>query len=264
MVLAERFLKTFSYNWGSPTIEFGCGKVQRVGDIAKSMGAKMILVVTDQGIVKAGICKKVIDSLEGVNIQYEVFDKVEPNPLDTIVEDGAKIAKEINCDLIIGLGGGSSMDTAKAISLLVTNPGTIRDYEVRSAEDFDKIKNNPKPLITVPTTAGTGSEANFWSIITNTEKWNKMAIGGPPPYPGGPCIAAKVAIVDPMLTIKLPPKQTAVTGIDAFTHALEAYTANVSNPISDALSEYAMREIGEYLPIAYTNGNDIVLIVYGW
>jgi len=257
MVVAERFLKEFQYNWGAPTIEFGRSKVEKVGEIAKNMGAKMILVVTDKGIVKAGICKKVTDSLESAGVEYQVFDKVQPNPLDTIVEEGVQVAKEIKCDMIIGLGGGSSIDTAKAISLIVTNPGSIRDYEVRTAADIGKIKNHPLPLITIPTTSGTGSEANFWAIVTNSERWNKMSIGGPAPYPGGPCIAPRVAIVDPELTVTLPPSQTAFTGADAFAHALEAYTANVANPISDALSEYAMRIIAEYLPIAYTNGKDI-------
>lgn len=257
MVVAERFLKEFQYNWGTPTIEFGRGKVEKVGEIAKSMGAKMVLVVTDKGVVKAGICKKVADSLESAGVEYQVFDKVQPNPLDTIVEEGAKLAKEIKCNVIIGLGGGSAMDTAKGISVLTTNPGSIRDYELQMGEEFSKMKNHPTPLITIPTTSGTGSEANVWAIITNTEKWNKMSIGGPPSYPGGPCIAARVAIVDPELTVTLPPNQTAFTGVDAFAHALEAYTANVANPISDALSEYAMRIITEYLPIAYTNGKDI-------
>lgn len=170
MVLAERFLRVFTYNWGASTIEFGRGKVQNVGCIVKGMNVKMVLVVTDQGVVNASICKKVTDSLEAANLKYEVFDKVEPNPLDGMVEDGTRKAKEINSNLIIGLGGGSSMDTAKAISILTTNSGTIRDYEIRSAKDFGKVKNYTTPLITIPTTSGTGSEANFWAIITHTER----------------------------------------------------------------------------------------------
>jgi alcohol dehydrogenase class IV len=253
-MLKERFLKSFSYVWGTQ-IEFGCHSVQKLKDILKNMNVKKVLIVTDKGVVNAGICKVVEESLKTVD--YDIYDKVEPNPLDTIVEEGVEFARKIKPDLIIGLGGGSSMDTAKGISLLMTNPGSIREYE-RTPEGSGKIiKNHPTPLITIPTTSGTGSEANFWAIITNTEKWNKMAIGGPPPYPNGPCIAAKIAILDPLLTKSLPPKQTASTGIDALTHAIEAYTATLANPISDALAEYSIRVIGEYLPLAYGNGNDI-------
>ncbi|MBS7656093.1 iron-containing alcohol dehydrogenase [Candidatus Bathyarchaeota archaeon] len=255
-MLKERFLRTFSYVWG-PQIEFGCNSIQKLKDIVESMNTKKVLLITDKGIINVGFHKMVKELLEDADAEYEIYDKVMPNPLDSIVEDGAALAKKVKPDLILGLGGGSVIDTAKGISLLTTNPGSIREYEVRSPEDFGKIKNYTTPLITIPTTSGTGSEANFWAIITNTEKWNKMAIGGPPSYPGGPCIAAKIAILDPLLTKSLPPKQTAVTGIDALTHAIEAYTAAVANPVSDALAEYAIRVIGEYLPIAYGNGNDI-------
>jgi alcohol dehydrogenase class IV len=257
MAITERFQKSFTFNWGVSTIEFGSGKTVDLGEIIQGMNAKKVLTVTDKGVVQAGILEKIEEPLKSAKLDHTVFDEVEPNPLDTIVDKGASLAKEIKPDVIIGLGGGSPMDSAKGISILVTNPGGIRDYEIRGLEDFGKIKRDPTPLITIPTTSGTGSEGNFWSIITNTERWNKMAIGGPAPYPGGPCIAAEVALDDPLLTVTLPGRQTATTGLDAFTHSYEAYTANASNPIADALSEYSMRLVGEYLPIAYTNGNDV-------
>ncbi len=257
MTVTERFQKAFTFNWGVSRIEFGSGKTSELGEIIKGMRAKRILVVTDKGVAQAGILKKVEEPLKASKLDYTVFDEVEPNPLDTIVEKGAKLAREVKPDVILGLGGGSPMDSAKAISILATNPGGIRDYEIRGLEDFGKIKKDPTPLITIPTTSGTGSEGNFWSIITHTERWNKMAIGGPASYPGGPCIAAKVALDDPLLTVTLPERQTATTGLDAFTHSYEAYTANVSNPIADALSECSMKLVGEYLPIAHTNGNDV-------
>ena len=149
------------------------------------------------------------------------------------------------------------MTSSKAIALLATNSGTIRDYQIKSEEDFYNLKNHPLTLFTVPTTSGTGTEGNFWSIITNTDNWSKMAIGGPPCYPGGPCIAAKVAIDDPLLNVSLPPFQTATTGLDAFAHHYDGYTANVANPISDALSEYSIQLIRDYLPIAHANGTDV-------
>lgn len=257
MNLMERFRRSFSFTWGVGTIEFGAGKVAQLGSIAKGMKARNLLIVTDKGIVKSGVCAKVEEPLKAAKVSYTVFDEVEPNPLDKIVEKGAALAKELKAHAIVGLGGGSSIDSAKAISVLVTNPGGIRDYQIKSPDDFLKMKNHPLPLIAIPTTSGTGTEGNFWSIITHTENWSKMAIGGPPVYPGGPCAAAKVAIDDPQLTVSLPPYQTACTGLDAFAHHYDSYTATLSNPISDAISEYSMKLIRNFLPIAYTNGKDL-------
>jgi len=253
----ERFRRDFTFNWGVGTIEFGANKIIQIGDILKAMKAQKVLVVTDKGIVKTGIIERVEAPLKSVKISYTIFDEVEPNPLDHIVEKGAKTAKDIKADAIVGLGGGSSIDSAKAISLLTTNPGSIRDYQIKEPEDFLKIKIHPVPLIAVPTTSGTGTEGNFWSIITNTENWSKMAIGGPPVYPAAPCIAAKATINDPLLTVSLPPFQTAATGMDALAHHYDSYMANLSNPISDAISEYSIKLIRNFLPIAYTNGKDL-------
>ena len=221
------------------------------------MKARKVLVVTDKGIVKTGIIDKVEAPLKAAKINYTVFAEVEPNPLDRVIEQGAALARELKANAIIGLGGGSSIDSAKAISLLATNPGSIRDYQIKAPEDFLKTKIHPLPLIAVPTTSGTGTEGNFWSIITHTDNWSKMAIGGPPVYPGGPCIAAKATINDPLLTVSLPPFQTAATGLDAFAHHYDAYTANLANPISDAISEYSIKLIRNFLPIAYANGKDL-------
>ena len=257
MNLMERFRRAYSFTWGVGTIEFGVGKVAQVGSIAKAIKARDVLVVTDQGILKSGILEKVEEPLKGAKVSYTVFAEVEPNPLDRIAEKGAALAKEIKANAIIGLGGGSSIDSAKAISLLATNPGGIRDYQIKSPEDFQKLKSHPLPLIAIPTTSGTGTEGNFWSIITHTENWSKMAIGGPPVYPGGPCVAAKVAIDDPLLTVSLPPYQTACTGLDAFAHHYDSYTSNLANPISDAISEYSIKLIRNFMPIAYANGKDV-------
>jgi len=257
MNLMERFRRQFAFTWGVGTIEFGAGKVAQLGPIAKGMKARNLLVVTDKAIAKTDILAKVEDSLKAAKVSYTVFGEVEPNPLDTTVEKGAALAKEIKAGAVVGLGGGSSIDSAKAISVIATNTGSIRDYQIKSPEDFHKMKAHPLPLIAIPTTSGTGTEGNFWSVITHTEKWNKMAIGGPPVYPGGPCIAAKVAIDDPLLTASLPPFQTASTGLDAFAHHYDSYTAALSNPISDAISEYSIKLIRNFLPIAYTNGKDL-------
>ena len=257
MNVMERFRRSFSFNWGVGTIEFGAGKIEELGQIVKSTGAKKVLVVTDKGLVEAGVLGKVTAPLDAAGIDYVVFDEIEPNPIDTTADKGGRAAKDIGAELIIGVGGGSAIDSSKAIALLATNPGSIRDYQIKTEQDFYNLKIHPLPLITVPTTSGTGTEGNFWSIITNTDNWSKMAIGGPPMYPGGPCIAAKVAVDDPLLNVSLPPFQTATTGIDAFAHHYDAYTANVSNPISDALSEYSIGLIRDFLPIAYANGKDV-------
>ena len=257
MNVIERFQRSFTFNWGVGTIEFGAGKVAELGNIVKSMQAAKALIVIDKGLAKTEILGKIKAPLEQAGIDYTVFDEVEPNPIDTTADKGGALAREMQADVIIGVGGGSSIDSAKAISVLATNPRSIRDYQIKTEADFENIKIHPTPLITVPTTSGTGTEGNFWSVITNSDNWTKMAIGGPPCYPGGPCIAAKIAIDDPLLTISLPAFQTATTGLDAFAHHYDGYTANVANPISDALSEYSIQLIRDYLPIAYANGNDV-------
>jgi alcohol dehydrogenase class IV len=257
MNVMERFQRSFAFNWGVGTIEFGAGKTAELGNIVKGMKANKALVVTDKGLTETGILEKIKAPLGQAGIDYTIFDEVEPNPIDTTAEKGGALAREMQADVIIGVGGGSAIDSAKAISVLATNPGSIRDYQIKSEEDFENLKIYPTPLITVPTTSGTGTEGNFWSIITNTDNWSKMAIGGPPCFPGGPCIAAKVAVDDPLLTVSLPPFQTATTGLDAFAHHYDGYTANVANPISDALSEYSIQLIRDYLPIAYANGTDV-------
>ena len=257
MNVMERFQRSFTFNWGVGTIEFGTGKIAELGNIVKGMKANKALVVTDKGLTETGILEKITAPLSQSEIDHTVFDEVEPNPIDTTAEKGGALAREMQADVIIGVGGGSAIDSAKAISVLTTNPGSIRDYQIKSEEDFENLKIHPTPLITVPTTSGTGTEGNFWSIITNTDNWSKMAIGGPPCFPGGPCIAAKVAVDDPLLTVSLPPFQTATTGLDAFAHHYDGYTANVANPISDALSEYSIKLIRDYLPIAYANGTDV-------
>ena len=154
MNVVERFQKTFTFNWGVGTIEFGAGKIADLGDIVKSMNASKALVVTDKGLVEAGILAEITPILDAAGIDYTVFDEIEPNPIDTTTDKGGLLAKEIKADLVIGLGGGSPIDSSKAIALLATNPGSIRDYQIKSEEDFQKLKIHPLPLITVPTTSG--------------------------------------------------------------------------------------------------------------
>jgi len=248
------------YSFNFPIwVEFGRGSSKKVGEIAKQRNWKRAFIVTDTGVRKAGLLEGILESLESHKISYYVFDGVQPNPTDIMVEKAAEIFKEESCDFIIAVGGGSSMDTGKGVALLATNPGRIKDYEIRSMEDLakGKIKNHIAPLITIPTTAGTGSEIDFWAVITDTERKFKMCLGQAPLYPGGPYLGAVYALVDPLLTLTLPPLQTAATGIDALSHAIETYVSKGSPLIVEPLALHAIELIAKYLLIAYADGSNI-------
>jgi alcohol dehydrogenase len=220
--------------------------------VAKEMGSKRVLIVTDKGIKDSGILDTIKQAIESEGLGVHVFTEVEANPTDVTTEKGAALAKDWKCDLIVGLGGGSSMDAAKGISVLMTNPGSIRNYNGPG-----KIKNHTMPLVTIPTTSGTGSEANYWAIVTDTNLKVKMSVGGPAVSAGGPCVAAKLALVDPLLTLSVPQRSTASCGIDAFSHAYGAYLAKPRQPFSDALALMAMELISNNLRKAYSDGSDV-------
>ncbi|MFB0565652.1 MAG: iron-containing alcohol dehydrogenase family protein [Candidatus Aminicenantaceae bacterium] len=180
-----------------------------------------ILLVTDKGIMNSGIGDRVLSRLKSAH----VFDEVESNPKSETINKGGELAQEINPDLVVGLGGGSSLDAAKAIALLSTNRGAIEDYEGR-----EKYKTFPLPVLAIPTTCGTGSEVTWVSVITDTKRRFKMSIKGSRMYPA-------VALVDPDLLISLPPHLIASTGMDALTHAVEAYTAKVATFTTDIFAK---------------------------
>ncbi len=237
-------------------IEFGGGVSAKVGEYARRLG-KTAFIVTDKGVAHAGILAGVEDSLSKVGIDRIVFDEVIPNPNDTLVEKVAAYLKVQKCDLVVAVGGGSSMDTAKAIALLATNPGRTADYVLADFSDLGKIKTHPLPLITVPTTAGTGSEVDFWAVITIADRRMKFSIGQGPMYPNGPYLGATVCLVDPLLTLGLPPKLTASTGIDALSHAVETYVAKGTNPFVEALALRSIELIARYLRTAYSEGSNV-------
>lgn len=236
-------MKSFSFQL--PTrIEFGCGVSETVGDEAKGLGGSRALVVTDPGIRSAGLVEPVVAGLEGAGVSTVVFDDVAPNPRDTQVHHGVEVARSEGCDVLVAVGGGSPMDTAKAIGVVATTGGRIQDYE-----GLGLVREPIVPLVAVPTTSGTGAEVTFWSVITDTERSFKMSVGSP-------LCAASVALVDPDLTIGLPAGITAYTGIDALTHAVEGYTATLSEPLTDSLAVSAIRLIGGSLRQAYANGTN--------
>ncbi|WP_126665191.1 iron-containing alcohol dehydrogenase [Haloterrigena salifodinae] len=237
-------------------VEFGNGSSENIGSIVDSQGWEKALIVTDQGILDAGLVDGIRTSLTAEGIEYATYDGVEPNPTAGMVDEATEMLEQEGCDFIVSVGGGSSIDVGKGASLMATNPGEIADYEVTSAEEVmeEPIENHPLPLVTVPTTAGTGSEVDYWAVITDEEREFKMALGQSPLYPGGPYLGAEISLVDPALTETLPPRQTAATGFDAFSHALENHVSSARPPLVEPLTKHVMGLVSEHLPAAYEDG----------
>jgi len=230
----------------APAIHFGYGVADRTGELVRSFGVSRVLLVTDPGIRAAGICGQIEAALASSDIAYEIYDQVSPNPRDYECLAAAERARESGAQAIVAVGGGSPIDVAKAAVGLATNPGAVVDW--LPPRTFTEM---PLPLIAVPTTAGTGSEVTRSSVINDSDRQIKISLRDWN-------IAPKIAIVDPGLTLGLPPLLTASTGMDALTHAIEGYTCNRHNPISDGLALHAMRLIGPSLPVAVANGSDRV------
>jgi alcohol dehydrogenase len=229
-------------NFQLPTkIIFGSGILSRLKEIIKEeFKASRVFLVTDKGIMDSGIGNQVLSQLEGT----QVFDEVEANPKSPTVDKAGELVRKVKPDLVVGLGGGSPMDAAKAIALLATNRGHIEDYEGKG-----KYKTPPLPVLAIPTTCGTGSEVTWVSVITHPERRFKMSIKGPEMFPA-------VALVDPNLLISLPPPLIASTGMDALTHAIEAYTAKGATEFSDNFARQAVELIFGSLPAAFDNVKD--------
>ena len=235
-----------SFSFELPTkIEYGVGAARGLVDAVKKLNAGKLLLITDKGIVSSGLLEKITGSLKAHKMNWKVFDNVEPNPKDYNVQQGAEIARRFGPDCLVALGGGSPIDCAKAIAVLAFQGGAVRDYEGR-----DKIGADVVPLVAVPTTAGTGSEVTFSSVITDSSEKFKFSIKDPK-------IAPKVALVDPEMTLTMPPELTASTGMDALTHAIEAFTAKVSEPIADSAALYAIELIARYLRIAVSESHNL-------
>jgi len=235
------------YGFYIPTVTLmGIGAHKEVGRQIKVLGGKKPLLVTDKGITQAGLTDQIRSLIkEDTGIDVIVFDETVPNPTDKNVHDGLKVFKDNSCDMIISLGGGSSHDCAKGIGILATNGGNIRDYE-----GIDKSTRPMPPFIAINTTAGTASEMTRFCIITNTDTKVKMAIVDWRVTPN-------VAINDPLLMMGMPPALTAATGMDALTHAVEAYVSTIATPVTDACALQAISLISKYLRSAVANGSDI-------
>ena len=217
-------------------VVFGSGTSARVGELARETGANRALVVSDEGIVRAGHVRRIIDSLAQHHVEAVVFDSVQPNPTTEDVDRGLDVARKHGIDLLIAVGGGSSMDCAKGINFLLTNGGQMRDYW-----GVGKATQPMLPLIAVPTTAGTGSEAQSFAIIADSKTHLKMACGDKK-------AACRIAILDPDLTLSMPAGVTAATGIDAISHALESYVTTRRNPVSQLFARRAWRFLSSGFP----------------
>ncbi len=241
-----------NFQWMAPfKIIFKSGAAEETGTLIKEKGLKKTLIVTDKGVVGAGAVKPVEEGLKAAGIEYAVFDGVIPNPTEATVDEGLAAYHAADADNIVAIGGGSAMDTGKAIGLVITNGGKAVDYDIVTGKSWPPKIKMPY-FIAIPTTAGTGSEATWCSVITIVEQEYKTTIAGETAY-------ADVAILDPQLSVGLPPAVTAATGMDALTHAIECYVVREekASPMSDMTSEKAIRLIAGSLRQAVANGTNI-------
>ncbi|RKU39313.1 alcohol dehydrogenase [Candidatus Poribacteria bacterium] len=237
-----------------PRIEFGDGTIQNLGEYVKAFDGKKPLLVSDAGVINAGILTKAIDALDTTGLAHAIYSDIEPNPTDISITNGVEAYKTETCDVVIAVGGGSVMDAAKAIRLLITHEPPLEPYYA-DVGGLERIRGDMPPLICVPTTAGTGSEVSQGAIITDTslqttDRWRKRAIVTP-------FNMANIALLDPGITLGMPPALTAATGMDAITHGIEAYTATKYHPIAEGVALQALKILSANIQQVYHNGEDV-------
>lgn len=234
------------YGFFMPNINLiGFGAAEIVGEQVKMFGGKKAFIVTDKKLVKSGIPERIKSNIEKSGIETIIWDGTDPNPTDKNVQDGVEAYKKNNCNIIISVGGGSPHDCAKAIRIIADNGGNIREYE-----GVNKSQKSATALIAVNTTAGTASEITRFCIITDTSRKVKMAIVDWRCTPS-------ISVNDPVLTKQMPPSLTAATGMDALTHAVEAYTSTIATPVTDSAALKAIEIISKWLLPAYANGDNL-------
>jgi alcohol dehydrogenase class IV len=226
-------------------IIFGGGSFQKLGEEAKKLQARKVLLVIDKKLCEMGLGKKALNILKGEKINAVLFEQGEVEPELEVADKCTQFGKDNACDFVIGIGGGSTLDTAKAAAVLMTNDGPASEYQ-----GFDKVKNPGLKTIMIPTTAGTGSEVTPTAVFINREKGIKLGINSPYVFP-------TLALLDPELTVSLPANITASTGMDALTHAIESYVGKAASPVTDIFSLKAMELIWAGLPIAVKDGRNI-------
>ena len=237
-----------------PRIEFGDGAIQNLGEHVKAFDGKKPLLVSDIGIINAGILAKAVDALEARGLPSATYADIEPNPTDISITHGVEVYKSEACDVVIAVGGGSVMDAAKAIRLLTSHAPPLEPYYA-DVGGVERIRGDMPPLICVPTTAGTGSEVSQGAIITDTSlsttnRWRKRAIVTP-------FNMSDIALLDPGITLGMPPALTAATGMDAITHGIEAYVATKYHPIAEGVALQALRMLSANILKVYYDGGDV-------
>lgn len=227
-----------------PQIHYGPGAAAAAGEALRELGVSHVLVVTDQGVLDAGVIDPVLKSVKDAGVACTVFSDLRTNPSEQHVAGAAHMYQTLGCDGILGVGGGSSLDVAKSAAVIIADGGCITSYE----DGARAVTGTPPPLVQVPTTAGTGSEVVAGAIITDSSRAFKMHVVATP---------AQVALCDPELTLTLPAGPTAASGVDALAHAIGAYTSVESQPLADAMALRAISAIGRWLPVAVANGDDL-------
>jgi alcohol dehydrogenase class IV len=239
------FIGSKMYEFRAPQIiHFGLGCLKKAGGEAARFG-KRALLVSDPSMQKAGYVAQALEQIKAGGVETAVYDQVNTEPTDKIVDEGLRIYKDNNCDMVIALGGGSPIDAAKAIAAMATNPNKVSEFM-----GLNKIAKPAAPIIAIPTTAGTGSEVTRFTIITDTGRDVKMLIVSDYLMP-------QAAIVDPLLTLSMPGWVAASTAVDALTHAIESYISRKAQPLTEILSLEAIRMIGAYLRRAWANPEDL-------
>jgi len=228
-----------------PVCVFGSGASALAGEELRRLGVTRVLIVSDTAMSKLGVVAKLAEALTAAGISSSIFDKVDAEPTDQVVEAGLALLRQTQGQALVAVGGGSPIDAAKAMAVVAGNGGRIADYQ-----GLGKISKPCLPLVAIPTTAGTGSEVTIFTIITDTARDVKMLIGSPFVMPA-------VALIDPDLTLSMPPKVTAATGLDALTHAIESYVSAKAQPLSEIQSLRAIELIGKNLRTAYTQGQNL-------
>jgi len=239
-------MNAFTLTPGSVGIRFGAGAITQLPEVISGLNKSKVLIITDPGVAAAGVLAKVEAILKSAGIQSVSFAEIKPNPNTILIDAAAKVGIEFGADTVVALGGGSSLDSAKGVALVVANP-TFSS----AAFNYSITPDKPAlPIIAIPTTSGTGSETNSWGVIDDPIRQCKFYVGDASTTP-------VVAILDPELTVGLPPRPTAGTGIDALTHAIESLTSKGSTVVSAAYAHQAIKLIAKSLPVAFKDGKNI-------
>lgn len=240
-----------AFNFNNPTnIVFGSGKLNTLSEQVLP-GKKALLLISNGRSAKVnGSLDKVKEQLAKAGVEYAVFDKIMENPVKEVIMEGAAFARANGCDFILALGGGAVLDSSKAIAAMATNGGDLWDYVHGGTGKGKPLARKGLPIVTVPTSSGTGSEVNCWGVISNLEAKEKIGFGDP-------CLVPVLAVVDPELMKTVPPKYTAYQGFDALFHNTEVMMSNGVNVFSEAIALSAIENIAKYLPRAVKDGNDI-------